>query len=375
MRKLVTIRKIDSIHPIPKADRIEIITIGGWSCIAKKGEFKVNDFCVYFEIDSFLPDTPAYSFLGSPKTHQGKLGHRIRTMKMRGVVSQGLALPVSNYPELQVAIDTRRLGENDDITDMMEVFKYDIDLPQGGSKTPSQRPRSSEGRFPSFIPKTDQERIQNVGHYFSMYKDTEFEETLKLDGSSMTCYRTLVKPSKLKQLLNNITFGLIPSLSKESTKFGVCSRNLELKKPVIGGKQCNFWNAVYKYNIQESIPVGYAIQGELLAPSIQGNYEKVDEVEFYIFDIYNIKEQRYLNPLERTTMMEGRLSAIPHVPVVNKSVKIFSECTSFEDILARASGQSLNSTQPISEGRVYKSFDSNISFKCINNSYLLQKSK
>ena len=94
-RKLVTVRTIDAVNPIPDADAIEVATIGGWNVVVKKGEVKAGDKCVYFEIDSFLPTgNPAWQFLvdKQSRTFEGVVGHRLRTVKLRGVTSQGLAL-------------------------------------------------------------------------------------------------------------------------------------------------------------------------------------------------------------------------------------------------------------------------------------------
>jgi len=92
MRKLVHIEKINEILPIEGADKIELVKVLSWQCIAKKGEFKVGDLCVYHEIDSVCPETDNYEFLRSRK-------FRIRTIKMKGELSQGLALPISILPE------------------------------------------------------------------------------------------------------------------------------------------------------------------------------------------------------------------------------------------------------------------------------------
>lgn len=93
MRKLVTIQKIMSLDPIPGADNIQVASVLGWKCVVRRDEFKVGDICAYFEIDSLLPVETWTDFLrkGDPRPF------RLRTIKLRGVQSQGLALPMSHF--------------------------------------------------------------------------------------------------------------------------------------------------------------------------------------------------------------------------------------------------------------------------------------
>lgn len=369
VRSLASIRRVTKIQSIPNADNIELCIIDGWQVVTKKNELKEGGLCVYFEIDSFLPDTPKLEFLGTPKTHQGKQGHRLKTIKLRGQISQGLALPLS-----LVFTNTETLSEGDDVTDLLNVIKYDNSLIDNA---PGLRAGNPAGKFPWFIPKTDQERIQNLVSYFEQHKDTVFEETLKLDGSSCTMYkmpRTLTMWDKLKRF-----FGF----KVKPYHFGVCSRNLEIKPSENYSttfknddkesefKQSNFWYVAKKYRIENLLPKGYAVQGELIGPKIQANHEKVADLDFFVFDIYNIHEQRYLTPLERKVVMRDVLLGVNHVPTVNSCINIFQECESVSSLLARVKGASMNSGT-ISEGRVYKSLDGKVSFKCINNDYLLK---
>ncbi len=366
MRKLVTIRRMEKIYPIPKADRLELGTVGGWSVIIKKGEIKEDDLFVFFEIDSFLPADPLYDFLGRTTTHQGQEGYRIRTMKMRGAISQGLALPMDMFYKYKEEI---QFIEGEDITDIVNVIKYDIDLVRGGPKTPGSNPGRPKGSFPSFIPKTDQERIQNLGHYFTQHEDTEFEETIKLDGSSMTCYKAVLATG-FQQLLIKLTFGLyIPK-----PHFGVCSRNLELKRPTDTDKQSNFWNTALIANLENDLPVGFAVQGEVIAPNIQSNYEKVTKAEFYIFNVYSISASSYLLPDAARKWVAKYLPKATYIPVIEPKIAILKEYPSFDSMQTRVSGPSLNPGVK-AEGRVYKAVDGSCSFKCISNEYLLQKDK
>jgi len=369
-RKLASIRTISKFTPIKGADRIELATVDGWTVIVKKGEFKVGDKCVFFEIDSLLPLESRYSFLKVTKNKRGReIGYRIKTMKMRGALSQGLALPLSMFPEL-TGVDI-----GDDVTEILNVKKYEV----------SQQPTTKAGtkppkKFPQFLRKTDQERIQNLLYYFDIYEDMEFEETLKLDGSSCTVFKYVKKKSLWQRIKDALTLDFNPYQSD----FGVCSRNLRLDEDkelkatfnnqgLISVFSTNdFWRVVYKYELDFKLPIGYAVQGELIGPKIQGNHEKVDEVEFYIFDVFDISNQRYLTPDERHEFLALHDMIEMHIPVVKHKVKIFKECPTLDKLLKHVEGESMNKGV-VSEGRVYKSVtDPNITFKAISNKFLLR---
>ena len=363
MRKLVTIRKVSDLIPIEGADNIQLAIIDGWQVIVKKEEFKKNDLCLFFEIDSFIPiEDTRFNFL-KPSTFNGKEGYRLKTLKLRGALSQGLALPLSMFPEITEYIKLNFNNQSDDFSDSLGVIKYDnqqIAGSGGGLKAGNQ-----EGKFPSFIPKTDQERIQNLTSWFNTKTDDLFEETLKLDGSSMTCYkikRTLTFFDKVKKF-----FGL----SVKDYKFGVCSRNLELRRPKDSAdKQSDFWSTAIKLEIESKIPAGFAIQGELIGPKIQANHEKVQELQYYVFDVYDIYKRQYLLPSDRHKFCFE--NDIRHVPVLGVTSPLKMN---LQELLKHVEGQSIN-PGTISEGRVYKSTtQAGVSFKVISNKYLLKSEK
>jgi RNA ligase (TIGR02306 family) len=365
-RKLASIREIKALLPIKKADRIELAQVDGWWCIVKKGEFKVGDLGVYFEIDSLLPNEEIYNFLGRAGQRNGVYAHRIKTMKMRGVISQGLLLPISHFGD---KLTNKKLG--DDVTDILKVTKFEVD----NFNRPPNSKIQAHSRFPSFLPKTEQTRIQNIPQFFSQYKEMEFEETLKLDGSSYTAFR-IKKPLAIWQRLLNTLANKVLDVDIFDTKdFGVCSRNLRLEDESLKGSSdmSNFWKVTVKYNIDVMLPLNYAIQGELVAPNIQRNHEKVSEPELYIFDVFDIENQKYLLPHERRKFMKKYFNMSLHVPVINSNVKIFTECDTVEELLSRVEGQSMNEGTE-SEGRVYKScIEPSIHFKAISNKYLLKE--
>ena len=373
MRKLVTIRTISNILAIEGADLIALGVVDGWSVIIKKSEFKIGDPCVFFEIDSFLPVESRYEFLKKTTKFNGTEGYRIKTMKMKGVLSQGLALPLSMFPELGLdALDTQKaIDDNTDFSETLGVIKYDLEQFCGVNNTSkSEKP----GKFPSFIPKTDQPRIQNLPHLFTTNKEDTFEETLKLDGSSMTCYKVSSNPTLLQRFLSLFGF------KTPTTRFGVCSRNVDLKRTANTvmtfnnqGKesvydQSDFWATAIKLDLANKVPEGYAIQGELIGPKIQANHEKVTELQFYVFDVFNINEQRYLLPQERRDFCQSL--GITHVPVTNTEATPLQ--LTLDQLLQHVDTESMN-PKTVSEGRVYKSNTNPLlSFKAINNRYLLK---
>lgn len=367
MRKLVTIRKITNIVPIENCDNIALAVVDGWTVIIKKSEFSIGDSCVFFEIDSFLPLEPRYEFLKKTTKFDGKEGYRIKTMKMKGVLSQGLALPLSMFPEVST--------NDDDVTAKLNVIKFDLEQFYGAN-TAGPRERKY-GSFPTFIPKTDQPRIQNMTHMFLTHKNTTFEETLKLDGSSMTCYKIPNKPTLFQRVLS--FFGK----QLPTHKFGVCSRNVDLKPSDnkvqvfdnFGKKsvyaQSDFWATAIKMDIENKLPIGYAIQGELIGPSIQANHEKVSSLDYFVFDVYDINKKQYLTPEARREFCKQY--NIQHVPVTNPNATPLQ--MTLEELLAHVDTESMN-PGTVSEGRVYKSNSyPTMSFKVINNKYLLKHEK
>lgn len=336
-RKLVTIRTINNIEPIKDSDNIEVITVDGWKVVSKKNEFKIGDKCIYFEIDSFLPANDSrFEFLRKSsykKMADGSEGFRLKTIRLRGQISQGLALPVSLFPELETS---------DDYDKTLNVIKFE------GPVLLSTE--DALGRFPSFIVKTDAERIQNVTSYFSKHEDDEFEISLKLDGTSCTVF-----------------------LNKDD--FGVCSRNLRLK-PSTDGK---YWTCVNNLDLENRLKNygrNIAIQGEVMGEGIQGNKEKIKGLKFFVFSIFDIDNYRYFDPDERLDILNelNKTGAyIDHVPILETHTKIFKKYTNVHDLLKYAEGPSLNNN--CREGLVFKGYGDNrdIIFKAISNEFLCKE--
>jgi len=338
-RKLATIRVISQLKAIKDADLIEVAVIDGWEVVIKKGEFNVGDLCVYLEIDSWVPHqlAPFLSKGKEPREYKGVKGERLRTVKLKGQLSQGLILPISVLPEL--------VNENqDDVTEMLGILKWEPTIP-------AQLAGKLAGNFPSFIPKTDQERIQNCIHKVTQYK-TLWEISEKLDGSSMTVF----------QVADTSDDGL-------GFKVGVCSRNYELK---LDDTDNSFVNTTIKLNLFDKLAQlnsQIALQGELIGPGIQGNAYALSETDFYVYDIYDIVQQRYLYPTERQNICS--MLGIKHVPLF-ASYETNPRST-IQELLAFAEGQSSLNNKAQREGLVFKDiYDPSNSFKAISNKWLLK---
>jgi RNA ligase (TIGR02306 family) len=350
MRKMVTIREVADVLPIEGADKIELIQLDGWQCVSGKGNFKPSDLAVYFEIDSFLPceDDARFEFLKPKAIHwNGRVGARIKTIKLRGQLSQGLVLPLAEFPEIATAIEGMDFDTvlEQDFSDLVGVAKWEPILN-------AQLAGKVRGNFPHFIRKTDQERLQNILKTVRKYEGDVYEVTVKLDGSSMTAY-----------------------VENEEERFGVCSRNLDLTET----EDNAFWKTARKLELEEALRailedhgVHLALQGELIGPGIQGNNEGLDELDFFVFDIWDIDNQTYLDPADRHFFCAEY--GLKHAPFL-ENVVFTEQFETLEAALAYASGPSLDSAKPkiMREGVVFKSYsDPNFSFKIISNEYLLK---
>ena len=338
MRKLASIRRIDELNPIEGADAIECATVGGWKVVAQKGLYNVGDLVVYFEIDSWISYelAPFLSKGKEPREFEGVKGERLRTIKLRGQLSQGLLMP---YREAIPFAEQGVLIEGNDVTELLNIKKWEKPMN-------AQLAGVCKGNFPSLIPKTDQERAQNLVKEIVAANEagTKFEITEKLEGSSMTCY-------------------LIDG------EFGVCSRNMDLKRD----ENNAFWKVAIEQDIESKMrEVGdnFAIQGELVGPGVQGNIYKLPAPDFYVFDIYNIKEGRYLTPAHCRGDCE--MMGLKHVPVLAAHASLYDTLgiTDIPQLLKFAEGKStLFDTER--EGIVFKEVNGGMTFKAISNAYLL----
>lgn len=371
-RVLARVVRIDDVKTHPNADSLDLALVGGWQCVIKRGEYKAGDLAIYIEVDSMVPmDNPVFEFLRGRNMVEkdGKEYSRIKTMKLRKELSQGLIVPVdtAGLPNLK---------ENQDLTDQMGILKYVKPSEQaainGGNK--GDRTGTSKLGFPNFIPKTDQARVQNIKMaYESAYtKGEKFEVTFKLDGSSLTIWH---KDGDTGVASRNVGF----RLEDEKIGFFTAVKNFFKGhgwKRVIKKDSNHFTAMAEELDLGKRLRefgLNIALQGELVAPNIQGNFEGVDKPEYFVYDIYNISESRYYLPEERLATLNTLNSKggvkIKHVPVYLWNVGVPAE---MESVIKMASGESaLNGKYR--EGLVFKSMSRDFSFKVISNEYLLKE--
>ena len=345
-RKLASIQKIKSLEPIEGADFIEMATVLGWHLVVKKGEFKVGDLCVYFEVDSFLPVIPAFEFLAKSGTkkmlYNGKdvIGYRLKTIRLRGQVSQGLALPIS--PLLHTKRFPAVWEEGEDVTEQLGVLKYEPPVPASLSG-------KVKGMFPTFIPKTDEIRLQALPELLERYKDQMFYATEKLDGSSCTAFW-------------------------HHDEFNVCSRNLNL----LEDEKNAYWRACNAIKLDEKMKeIGeIALQGEVVGEGIQGNKYKIRGQHIYFFNAYDFKNKKYLNITEFSKLAAKLdISLVPLVlgpHLLKNSVDKMVEFATRKTILQREGDIWAEGVvfRPIEE--IFDPDIGRLSFKVINPEFLLK---
>lgn len=374
-RKLASIRKISDIQSIEGADLIELAIVDGWKVVVgKEAGHKVGDFVIYCEVDSFLPIREEFEFLrkSSYRKMIDQEGFRLRTIKLRGCVSQGLIIPLSI---LEGGGEDEKVGylqtpdgpiyqlgpydgalvieEGADVTNILGIVKWDPPIP-------AELAGVAKGNFPSFIPKTDEERIQNLAKNYDRMKEQKYYVAEKLDGSSSTFY---------------IYDG----------EFGVCSRNLDLCRPepfVEGTVMCEdgierpkkentFWKVARELGIEEkmfAIGGNIACQGEIVGEGIQGNPYRIKGQTLRVYNAFDIDTQEYLD-LEKLKSTANVLG-LEMVPIIDEEFKLPE---TIDELLKFAEGKSVLNSSTEREGYVIRSHDMQTSFKVISNNFLLKE--
>lgn len=355
MRKLAHIEKIEWIKPIEGKDRIVLAGVLGWQVIVQKADYQVGDICVFCEIDSIFPEKPEFEFLHSKK-------FRIKTMKMGGVLSQGICFPMSILPE------NKKYKIGDDVTEVLGITQYeptmDVEKEDSGKKKKrypkwlmrwswfrklvSNGNKKQEKGFPEFLSKTDETRIQNAPFYLG--RDITWIATEKVDGQS----GSFVLERRKKR------FG-------DKFEFMVCSRNLRIWTP----DNSSYWSVAKKYNIEKILHkiIGdapwVAIQGECVAPAVQGNKYHVKEADLYVFNV--VYPGKRLGSLEAKALMEQH--GLKFVPILEEQVKL--KGMSVTEVLDYATGKS-TLYDTLREGIVFRSPDGEQSFKAVSPEFLMK---
>ena len=349
MRRLATVQQIAELLPIEGADAIEVARINGWNVVVKKGDFKVDEMAVFCEVDSFLPIQPEYEFLRKSsykKMSDGTEGFRLKTIRLRGQLSQGLLINYQTLisklpPDENGHVDLPDVGE--DVTEIMGIVKYEPPIP-------ACLAGQMKGNFPGFLNKTDEERVQNIPS--SMYeryksKGKKYYITEKLDGSSCSIYL-------------------------RGNEFGVCSRNVNLLET----EGNTFWKVARQYNIEEILRQHseytgfqtFALQGEVIGEGIQGNPYNIKGHQFHIFNLF-YSDLDYYATIDELIDFSKKYN-LKVVPLLHKDINLPEngmEC------LKLAEGKSALNSNTEREGIVIRYFDRSVSFKAISNKFLLKK--
>lgn len=340
-RKLASVQTVADIKPIPGADAIDVATVLGWHVVVKKGEFNVGGKCAYFEVDSLLPTTPQFEFLakhGTKKTivdNKEYFGYRLRTVRLRGQVSQGLCLSLS-----ALGLD-ESLEIGADVSTTLGVVKYEAPIP-------ASLAGMMKGDFPSFIPKTDEPRIQSFPDKLSQYRSTKFYVTEKVNGASATFFL-------------------------EDGELNVCSRNINLKE----SEGNTYWRVARELGMKEkllSLGGKIALQGELLGEGINGNTLRIKGHKVLFYTAYDMSNARFLRFDELIAVCDA--VGIETVPIISAEFVLPS---TVDELVAFATRKSMIAPEAMAEGVVIRSIDEvrdpdigRLSFKALSPEYLLR---
>ncbi len=350
MRNLASIQTVNAVEPIPNADAIEKIRVLGWWIVAKKGEHRPGDKVVYCEIDSLLPEKQEFDFLraSSFKTAQTgpegdvilPAGFRIKTVRLRGQVSQGICFPLAILPP------GAPTDEGADVTDLLGVLKWEPPAPIGmGGRV--------KGHFPGFLPKTDEIRVQVLERVLERHRGKTFYVTEKLDGASFTAF---------------IRDG----------QFGVCGRNLWMDESDDGNilvRTARAMRLEEKFRqTRERQGFDIAIQAEVIGPGIQKNKYGLKAVTFRVFNVLKVDSYSLLDHGAMLKVLADLgVESVPQLGaiVLNHTV---------DELVAFSEGKSVLNPQVQREGVVLRplieEYDEDIggrlSFKAINPKFLLK---
>jgi RNA ligase (TIGR02306 family) len=336
-RKLASLQKILEIYPHSNADRLEIARVLGWRVIVGKGEFQVGDLCIYCEIDSKFPEEdPLFQRIAPLKGSH----FRLKTIRLRGELSQGLCLPLKILEEKGLSIP---MEEGLDVTDLLKITKYEVFHP--GEEEGEIHP------FPHFIPKTNQIRLQSFPQLMQEILGLDAYVMTKYDGTSFTAYY-------------------------RQGQFGFCRRNAEL---IPSGLETatNFYEEIVKKLELEKRLRSYqrdiAIQGEICGPKLAKNPLGLKQLDLFLFDIFDIDQARYL-ALEPFLHAAKDLD-LQTVEIQESHFKVLFK--TIKEYLEFAKGNYFNTSNP-REGIVIRPLEyvfsstlqNRLTFKVINNDYL-----
>ena len=327
LRTLAHVEVISSVSPIEGKDKIVLAEILGWKVIVQK-EFKVGDKVVFVEIDSVLPEKPEFEFLRSRK-------FRIKTLRMAGVISQGIVFPMDILPSGEYQI-----GE--DVTEILGITQYESTMDKDDED-------ANESSFPNFISKTDEKRIQADPSYLEM--DCKWIATEKIDGASASFSLQRIEKDN----------------GEYTYDYAVCSRGRRL----FVKDNSIYWKVAEKYNIEEALykligdNAWVAVQGECIAPGVQKNKYKVKFPDFYAFNL--IYPGGRVGSVEAKKILEN--VEIKFVPIICDDAPIQGMTVS--EVLEYADGKS-KLYDTLREGIVFRSENGTQSFKAVSPKSLMK---
>ena len=362
-RKLASVQKVKAIKPIEGADRIEIVQILNWDCVAQKGQYKIGDLVIYFEIDSLLPDIPAFEFLKGSSWSQKLNKYKIRTHKFRGQISQGLVIPIRQLTEIYNQINKSSVSsidydEGDDLTVLLKIEKYEPPASNG--------PLGDLISHEWYVPKTDEERIQvcaeNVLPEYMKSEQGDWYASVKLDGTSCTA-------------------GLFEDA------FLIGGRNQWYKDDNM------YTTTVRKYiteeklrAYQEATGMYVVFQGELCGPGIQCNRLGLKEKDWFVFNVF-ISDTGKMDSYTKCDLLNMlnicEYFGLKTVPLIPAEAKFNFKATTdidetVENLLKYIDSIKYRtffddaSPNQIAEGAVFRMNDMSYSFKVISNKFLLK---
>jgi len=369
-----SIQKIEGLHPIKGADRVVLAKILGWDCVVKKEDFSLGDLCVFIEIDSVLPDGPKWSeFLRDSR-------FRVKTRKIRGVVSQGLALPLTD-----LGLSGFKVG--DDVAEVIGVTKYSKER-SGQAGPTSTKTTNPLVPFPADVPRTDEPNLQNAHRIVAelVAQAAPFVATLKLDGSSATFINDALRPGACHGMLVCSRNNVWPAPRKLTPRMKSMNKVFRVWNSAVGflrlykkfgvrlyreNEDSFWWQIANKYKAAiYKLPSHLAVQGEIVGPQIQQNPLGLTELDFFVFNIWDTKAQVYLGWEDVKHYCQA--FGFKHVPEMFTGVSSEFDFSK-EKLWALSKGNYAGTNNP-REGIVIKTIASRkpgeLSFKLIHPDYL-----
>ena len=278
MSNLATIQKVINVQPCPNSDALDLVKVLGWQVVAKRGEFSDGSLCVYISIDTIVPETPTFEFLRNKH-------FRIKPIRLRGQESAGIVFPLSILPPKHLASNEITWIEGEDVTDILNIKKYEKPMPP-------ELAGQAHGGLPGFLIMTDEDNLRTYPDAIPELYGRPYYITRKDDGCSGTFF-------------------------VKDNNFGVCSRRIHLKESDSNG----FWKMARKYNVESALrnafpSIDIAIQGEIVGPGIQQNKLGLKELEFHVFNIFDIKNRTYMKYEEVVKFTTD--NNIPMVTLINE---------------------------------------------------------